>query len=298
MRSHIQRDNFSRGLQTKSREDGKALPDHEEFRNVRTGKGGAYRRGGRAAVHQGLSDDAKAFTFGGTDHASEEVDTRVWGLGRIWTIEAACTPSSVSGSPCLVYAGHTTPSVVIDVSGGFWRARIWDSAATLTTLTSTTAAAASAVTLQVVRDGAAVSLLVDNVEEDTDTMSATLNLRTPVGDLRVMRGASTDYLAGDFDYVRVFDVARTDHADRLIRYPNPRARSVRANYMCRSDKTTRILDLSRFENHLTITGTIASATSMLHNGTSCQGVHAYLTRDGNRRILVPGGGLVRSVVSL
>lgn len=270
------------GLNDSALEDGLPLPEFVTFQNYRIGKG---RRGGvvRQDVSPTTGHVAQSLN-GSTQYVSYPVDTRVWGYdGTRWTLELLIDMGSVSGTQPILEAGTTTPSISVDVSSGFYRVRIWDSSATLTTLLSTSAASTDPVSLQVVRDGAGLTLRVDNVAEDTDTMSATNGLRTPVGDLRVGNDGSS-FGNVTVDYFRLLGVARADHADRLVRFPDPRAAYVLADY---GDDLT--VDRSRYENNGTTTGSPPTTTALSHQASPVFAIAPYLTQDGEAKILIQAG---------
>lgn len=285
MKFYVKRFDFSAGLQTKSNEDGKPANHFAEFRNVRTAKGGANRRDGRVNIGQ-ISSPAKATVFDGVaDLASAAIDTRVWALGQRFRVEGLFSLGSTSGTQPLIQAGSTTAAMTLQVTGGNFQWDVWDSSGTKDTLTL--AASTGVHALQLTRNGADLTMRLDNDSTDTDTMDATKSLRTPVGDLRVCWDG-TNFGDYDVDYLRVFSEYKDNHADRLLRYADPRSQSCLADY-----DFGQLIDLaddrSRFGNHLDFTSSPSTTASLSHKPSQIQLVEGYKTREERRIGMVSGG---------
>ena len=136
--------------------------------------------------------------------------------------------------------------------------------ASATTITVGTAAA-SLQTVQLTRSAATLSAKLDNGAAVTGTMSATLSVRTPVGNLRIGVDDTTNFFDGTIDYVRALSVVKSNHNDRLIRLPNPRAEYVLADYDLKQSAGGLVYDRSRYENHLVATNTPAEIATLCHN---------------------------------
>jgi len=286
--------NFSRGLQTKAVEDGLPLPDFTTFANVRVSDGSAAARTGRVGLSRaGTTTYALDFVAASSQYLAAEIDPRVWTLGTEFTLEILVSLDDKTLNNTVLYAGHTTPSIVVDTSSNKWRVRFWDSAATLDTITTTADALETTQSLQITRSGSTLTLRVDNDVETTATLDASLLSRTPVGDLRVGRGASTDYLDGDLDYIRMFSNARSAHADRLMRFPDSRSSVCLANYgMELSASGGYVVDDSRYENTLEPFSTPTATAALAHQSPGVDGIFPYRDADNKKQVIVANGGSI------
>ncbi len=247
----LETSDFSAGLNSKVNEDGLDLGEgFQTFQNVRVSKGVAEARARFARVAV-CGNDNQALSFDGVaDYVAAAIDTRVWALGRQFTVEGCADVTDKTAANTILYVGVTTPSIVVDTSSSKLRVRIWGSAATLTTVTSTAdCPEGTTFTWQIVRDGASLTLRVDNASDGTGTMSATNVLRDPVGDLRIARDSGTVYTDVTVDYLRAFNVARANHNDRLVRFPDPKASIVICDYDMRLRTGDVVFDRSQYENH-------------------------------------------------
>lgn len=280
------------GLNSRASTTGLPLLDCVTLQDMRVVGTDLVERLGVSRVGR-VDGNASALDFDGVnEHLSNAVDTRVWALGLYWTVEFAIEPDITAGTMGLVTVGHTTPAMIFDITGSNIRFRIWDSAATLTTIT-VGAAAASIQTVQVTRSAATLSTKLNNGTAVTGTMSATLNVRTPVGDLRVARDDGTNYFDGTFDYLRVLNgTARSDHNDRLIRHPAPRAAYVLADYDMNVSAGLLAYDRSRYENHLIAQNTPTEIATLCHNPAPMRALSMSVDTETNRKqLLVAAGGL-------
>lgn len=282
------------GLLTTPLDDGHPFPDgFREYQNLRSSRGGAKRRPGTALVAKTGSDNAALdFNDGDSEYVSVTASTgtlaSVWTLGRKFTLEALVELDDTTGTQTILYAGATTPSVALDMTGGNFRARVWDSGATLTTLS--VSATTSVAHLKLERDGADVTFSV-NGTEDTDTMSATNLLRAPVGDLRIGRGASTDYLDGTIDYLRLFDIVRGSTGDGHMRFPDPYlCRYVLADYSMEADSDDIVWDRSRYENHGVAQNSPSSVTALSVQTSPVHLIHDWVDENETQRVAVFAGG--------
>lgn len=247
---------------------------------------GIYRVGQVDGNAKGMDFDA-----GSSEYCSNTIDARVWALGLYWTVEFAIEPDTAAGTMGLITAGHTTPAMIFDITSGNIRARVWDSGGSSTSIT-VGAAATTVQTVQLTRSGAALSARLNNGTAVTGTMSATLNVRTPVGDLRVARDDGTNYFDGTVDYLRVFSVTKANHNDRLIRSPNPRASYCLADYDFNESSGNLVYDRSRYEAHLITQNTPTEVTSLCHNPAPVRGMSMTVDPTTNRKqLLVMAGGL-------
>lgn len=277
------------GLNTKANEDGLPEPEATIAQNCRFGGGGFERRAGSVRVLVATSTEKSMdFDAASSEYVAAPIDTRVWTLGTKFTIEVLVNPDIVTGARTIFYAGVTTPSVVLDTNSSSWRWRIWDSAANLTTVTVGTATVGLLTSIQLVRDGASLTTRLNNVAGGTGTMSATLSTVTPVGDLRIARDDGTNYYDGKVDYLRGFAVVRSNHADRLVRFADPKCEYCLFNYGGPASGTT-VLDSSRWENHGEAFNTPTVATTLCHNPAPIRAISAYTNHSRQKRVLVQAG---------
>lgn len=284
---------FSRGLQTKALDDGQPLPEFREFNDVRVDRGVAKVRPGMARLLDMTSlNGALDFEATSTQYAQAEVDPRVWTLGTKWTLEVLYNLETIT-SGTFLYVGTTTPSLILDLNSSKLRLRVYDSGATLTTVSTAANVSAGVQSVQIVRDGASLTIRTDNAVEDTGSMSATNALRAPVGDIHLGADATPGtYLDGVVDYIRLFDLARDNHNDRLIRFADPRADYVLADYDMNITANAIVKDRSRYENSLLgVAGNLPTdATALCHQSAPVNGITYYVDTDGKKYALVVAGG--------
>lgn len=292
---------FRRGLQTKHAEEGKASPqDFETFQNVRVAAGGVKRRPGVFRSYLTSSDNTSIIFDGTNDYLSFGFDSRVHQFGTQFTIECLVLIEARAGSEYIYgNAGAGTPGVTIHVTAaGAVVANLWDTDATNTTLTSSATYADNAVIgIQLVRDGASLTLRVNNVSVATGTMSATLSTRAPTTAVTVAANGGTAFFDGQLDYLRGFSIARADHADYMLRWPAPQAPYVLFDYYGELDANGRCLDNSRYGIHsarVSTTGTPLATTALCIQAAPVQAIHPYLNKDGESKVLVIAGGRIHT----
>lgn len=278
------------GLNTRAQATGLPLLECVTLTDMRVvGRDLVQRKGVARLAQLAGNQSACDFDAGSSEYCSNTIDARVWALGLYWTVEFAIEPDTAAGTMGLVTAGHTTPSMIFDITGGNIRARVWDSANTLTTIT-VGAAATSVQTVQLTRSGATLSAKLNNGTAVTGSMSATLNVRTPVGDLRISRDDGTNYFDGTFDYLNVLSIVKSSHNDRLIRLPNPRAKHVIASYDFNISGGTLVYDRSRYENHLIAQNTPTEIATLCHNPAPIRALSQGVDTAANRKQLLACAG--------
>lgn len=282
--------NFSwGGLNTKAQATGLPLLECVHLQDMRVVGNDLVERLGIVRIGQ-FAGSAKAADLDGTNqHFSNEIDLRAWGLGLYWTVELAVEPGTTAGTQGILCPGSTTPAMVLDIFGGNLRLRIWDSGSNLTTVT--VGAADTAVqTVQITRSGAVLTTRLNNGTAVTGAMSATLDVLTPVGDLRLGRDDGANYFNGTLDYVRVLSMVKSDHADRLVRHPNPRAEYVLADYDFKQTNAL-VYDRSRNENHLTVQNAPSEIASLCHDPAPIRALSMGVDEDNRKQLLIASGGL-------
>lgn len=292
---------FAGGLNTRPSTTGLPVMDATVLQDMRVVGRDLIQRKGIAKVTQAGGAQSyflgnqfsMTFTAASSMSLSNTVDSRVWSLGLYWTIEFLFDATSTSGTQGLVCAGHTTPSVLFDITGGNIRARVWDTANAATSLT-VGAASTDVTSVQLTRSGATLSAKMDNGTAATTTMSASLLLRTPAGDLRIARDDGSNYFGGTFDYLRVYTgFARADHNDRLVRNPAPRASYCVADYDFKKSAADLVYDRSRYENHLICNNTPVEASSLCWNPAPVRALAMSANAaTGRKEILLSTGKLV------
>ena len=279
------------GLNTRATSTGLPLLEMTELQDFRVVGKDLIQRNGIVRVAQLTGNMSAAdFDAGSTEYMSNTVDTRVWALGLYWTVELAFEPDTVAGTQCVLCVGHSTHALIVDITGGNIRVRVWDSGGSATTITAG-AAATSVQTVQITRSGATISTKLNNGAAVTGAISATLNVRTPVGDLRVARDDGTNYYDGTVCYVRLFSIVRANHNDRLVRLPNPRAEYVLCDLDFKQSAGGLVYDRSRYENHLIAQNTPSEIATLCHNPAPIRAVSMTRNVQTNRKeILVCAGG--------
>lgn len=278
------------GLQTTGLENGLPLPAMAEWQNWRAGRGTCQLRPGFQHVDRIANGHTVLTLDGTTQNVTIPYNALIHNLKRVWTIEALANPAALTTTRTVLGVAHATDySCIIHVlAAGNVEAKVQDSAATVTTLTSTsTYAIGTNLAIQVVRLGTALTLRVNGATEDTDTM-ADLDCKAPGGDLYIGRNNTFLGWQGVIDYVRCLDVARADQAYGKMRLTDPGALYVRWDYPVESEDTTRCLDRSRFENHGTIVGAPASGTPLCTQTMFGTGIETWLDADGKQRVFIGG----------
>lgn len=279
------------GLNTRAASTGLPLLECVTLQDMRVVGKDLIQRRGIYRVQQ-LAGTASAMDFvpGSSQYCTTATDVRVWTLGLRWTLEFAMELDTTSGTMGILTVGSGTPALIVDVTGGNIRLRVWDSAASSTTVT-VGVAATSVQTVQVTRDGATLTTRLNNGTAVTGTMSATLNVRTPALELRVGRDDSTNYFDGTIDYVRLYSTVRANHADRLIRNPAPRSKHVLADYDFNISAGLLVYDRSRYGNHLVATNTPTEIATLCHNPAPIRGLSQGVdTVTNKKQLLALAGG--------
>ena len=279
------------GLNTKAQTTGLPLLECVALQDMRVVGTDLVQRLGIVRTAQ-FTGNAKAMDFNGTDeYLSNAIDTRVWALGMYWTVEVAVELDVTTGTQGILTAGHTTPSLILDMTSTNIRCRVWDSAGTATTIT-VGAASTSVQTVQVTRSAGTISTRLNNGTAVTGSIDSTKVCRTPVGDLRVALDDTTNYMNGTVDYVRAFAYTKTDHNDRLVRHPAPRAGYVLADYDMNGSAGGLVYDRSRYGNHLIAQNSPTEVTSLCHNPAPVRALGMVVDEVSNKKqMLVAAGGL-------
>lgn len=258
------------------------------FQDVRSNKGAFERRAGmvrvaRIATTATCCDMASA----SSQYIAIPYDARVWALGTRFTIEGLINADSIAATRYILGRAGTSPGITVHyATNGDLVVNVWDNAATQTTVTY--AGAGSAGTLiawQFVRNGASLTLRVNNGTAATGTMSATLPLRASTVDVQLGAHNSTDFFDGKYDRLTLYKSVKTTQAGNWSRLPNPRAPDVMADYCLEIDANGTVLDRSRFGNHGAAQGGATSAaTSLAVNPARIQALQHVSDAQGVRRL--------------
>jgi len=279
------------GLNTKNSATGLPLLDLVHLQDARIVGTDLVQRLGLSRVGQ-LTGTAKAsdFTAADSDHYSNIIDARAWALGLYWTVELSIEPDTTTGTPGIFVAGDTTPSQEVYITGGDLTWKGWDSGGTPSTVTIG-AAAASKQQVQITRAADVITTRLNNGTAVTGSMSATLAMRTPVGDLRIARDDAANYFDGTIDKFDVLSIVKENHNDRLLRLPNPRARYVHASYDFNESAGNLIYDRSRYEGHLIKSGTPDEIATLSHNPAAVRALSMFVDdQTGRKQLLMVAGG--------
>ena len=281
------------GLNTRANAFGLEPLECPEFFDVVVKGRDFERRNGMFRSGYFAPGDLKAMDFdsGSSEAVAVPIDTRVWTLDTQFTIECLVEPDGTGDNQAVFYAGVTTPSSALDTLSGSYRWRIWDSAATLTTVTVGTVTQDAVTSIALVRDGASLTSRLNNAAAGTGTMSATLATRAPVGDLRIARNGGSDYFDGTIDYLRGYGMVRANHADRLLRNPDPCASYVLFDYDFNADSTV-VLDRSVYENHGIAVNTPTEVASLCHNYAPIRAMRLYVDHQNQKYLAVQAAGSI------
>lgn len=282
---------FREGLSTTGKEDGLPLPRWPVFANIRTNEGPAQRRQGIQIVDS-LTDPSTALDFasGSSHHIVIPQVDEIQQLGKRWTCEYLVNPDGVSGTQVIHSFAHATQwPIHVYLNADVVTAKVTDTADTVVTLTSS-AVTATKLAISVIRNGTALSLWVNGVEEDTDTM-ADLNCKAPGGDMYLGRDSSGNYFDGLFDFARALSVPLTNQAEGQMRLVDPRARVVLWDYTgeIAESTTKRVDDRSLNGNHGAFVGTAATGTAQSFQVTPIRGIHGYVDNQNESRLAVIAG---------
>lgn len=281
------------GLNTKGLEDGRRATEFVNLQNARLREGAIKRRPGSVRLDV-AGTDAKAMDFdGSTQEVTATVDPRVWALGTRFTIRLIFSPDATSTNDVIFRAGSATTAtdLTFDNSNKL-RWRVYDSDATLTTVTSTDNAPTSDATVLLTRDGATLSMSINAGTADTGTMDASKSLRTPAGNLNIAAAGGANWFDGVIDSLDVFNRLLPTNTDRWMRWPDPFADpTCLASYDFNATSDGIVKDRSRFRNNGYTTGSPTEVTALAHNPAPVWAIAGYRNVGGERRVYVEAGGI-------
>lgn len=273
-----------------------------KFQDCRSNKGAFERRAGMARVLR-VTTTATCVDFasGSSQYISIPYDSRVWALGTRFTVEGLLNADSIASTRYILGRANTSPGITIHYeSDQDFVVNVWDSSGTNTTVTDTSVGAAGTlIAFRFTRNGANLTLQVNNRTAVTGTMSATLSLRTSTDAVQIGAHNSGTYFDGKIDFLRLHKTVRTTQRDGWSRLLNPRCPTVLADYCLETDANGIVLDRSRYGNHGAAQGSASSSgvTSLAINPAHVQALAHVVDAQGVRRLWgVYSGRLVPSTV--
>lgn len=270
------------------------------FKNVRSDQGGVVRRPGMVRIGR-ITPPSQCGDFDGTNDILQfNGDTRIWPLGTRWTVEALCRPDALTGTHTILGGDAANAGLRIQMDttgGGRVLVTVRDSAGTDVTLTVSGITTAVVYAIQVVRDGASLTLRV-NGTEDTDTMHATnvlgAQVSTAITGVTIGATAGASFFDGAIDFVRGFSTAKTHQRDGWRRLLDPYADDVLFD-ICTGTTSSRARDRSRYGNHASSSNLPTNTTALCVNPSPIQSIAQRTKANGARELVVVAGGGVYPV---
>lgn len=275
---------FREGLQTtRSSGDQEAFGGFGTFHNLRTGTDEVEMRPGRVRLAT-IAGGNNAADGDGAKSATAKLDTGVWDLNRSrWALEAILKLTSAS-TATILQVGSTTVACELGFDSGPDWTFTWYDAGGSTTLTGTTPVSTALTHLAVEKDGTAIRLLVNGVEEDSDTW---VTAKVPAGALTLLGKSGSEELDGAVQELRLRALVPPHYRHRLRPLLNPRAEHVLACYRGAVDANGVWLDHSRHELHGV--GTLVAGAVAGRAFNPVRLLESYVTKDGRRRLIAVAG---------
>lgn len=269
------------GLNTKAEEEALPLEYAADMQNLRMESGRLKPRRGRDRILRG-ADNMAALDCNGTNQGVlVSTPTAAWTLKREWTFRVVIEPDTVSGTQYLIGWSNTTRPFILWLNGSTLTWTVVDTADATTTLTAT-GLTATKTAIQLQRVGTALTLYVDGVSKDTDTM-ADLDCKVPTGDLQIGYDQGTNYFNGSIDGPELLDGTHPTNQG-LLRHADPI--SCRAWYDFKSQGNSIVRDLSKFRNHGKVQNSASEVSALSHAYRPVRGIQPYVNRGGRRRVFM------------
>lgn len=293
---------FLKGLQTTALEDGQSFPGFRTFKNFRVDQRAARRRLGRVLSDRSGTDQ-EAVDLDGTDQYISVPVAPIHTLGTSWTIEVLFQPDNVNTTEYVLGWGHATnyPILIKWINGAIDVLVQFSDASTASMGAAGAYSADETIALQITRSAGTITVRNNAVLSTTilgsmvGTAWAALGHKAPGGALQIGANNTGSYFDGAIDYLRVFNVKREANVDSHVRFIDPRADSVIWEYGMEVDSNDIVTDRSRYENHGKMQNAASAGdavTTLCRQTAPVQGIHSYVSRDGERRLLVVAGGRV------
>lgn len=279
-------------MNTRALADGLGALEWVELRDWRLSSGRLKPRPGMARVDKADTTIRGISLNGSSQYLEIAADDRVWSTGLHFTIRAICTPSAFSGVQTIIGFKHATDVPVwLRLDGGNVKATVRDSGGTSTTLTSSSTFSAGPLGIELVRDGATLTLYVNGAQEATDSISATLAFDGAGGNLLFGATGATpgSFFGGTLDGPEYLSIASHPTTESLVRFPDPRSSVCRAWYDFDLDANDVVRDYSRFRNHGRAIASPTDTAVLSHPWAPIHGITSFLTRDGETRVFLVAG---------
>lgn len=281
---------FLGGLNTTADEDGMPLPFWAQYDNVRVGDGRARKAPGRNLVSR-IASTAQSRSFDGVaDVVSFPLNAAQFDFGTRWTVRGLVALDAVSGVQPIVGWGATVNyPFEINVEDGVVKASVKDTSGNTVALTGTTTfTAGQLIAVQLVRDGASLTLWVNGVVEASSTSFTALDSGVPTTSFLTGRSSGGDYIEGTMDFVSILSSAATDHRGSRMRLFDPKAPDVLFDTVFDAlpgSVAAAIRERSRFRNHGTLTGTSTLVSKIGVATAPVLMLADYVETDGRQRLL-------------
>lgn len=294
MKTRDRHHRWDRGLQTTGGEYSGRPDDFTTFQDVILARGRLDNRGGMARLARLTSVDGNIMSFDGTN---DRVDfPTLTALPLVFTVELVwVTDSLAANRQILGKQGASAVGLsIVHTSTSTVTVTFRDSGGSTTTLTWTGVGAADIHALQIVRNGASFTGWLDGVTQ-TGVVSASLLGATGALSAGTDNGAT--WFLGSIDYLRIWDVARTERRDLNSRLLNPRNRHVMYCWVFTQGSADDIIDQGIRVAHATTAGspTWASRGPLVTNPWPIQGMGYSVRANGDRELVVANGGRVHSL---
>lgn len=267
--------------------------DFVTWQDVETDRGGAEARKGMVRLTR-IANSASIMDFDGTNNTATLASghAKLYPLGTVFTLETLFETDTLSAdrfilgrataSACGITIKQTTTETVVLV--------ITDSAAATTTLTWTSVPATTRCALQLTRDGAAVTGWLNGTTQ-TGTMSATNSLASAA--MAVGSDNAGSYHDGGVDFLRIWDIARTDRRDIQKRLVNPRNPHVLFNWVFTQGTNDDIVDSGLYGAHAVTSGSPAfNRSGLASNPATIQALSFNVRKSGAREVVAAAFGSI------
>lgn len=248
---------FARGLETTKDVRSSDPLAFEVFAEARVRNGHAKRRKGYRRVYR-FAAPSVLMDFDGTDDCvTLGHDPRPLPFGTRFTAEwLVYTDTFASrgvitggtGASCGIVLSHETTGAIKCV--------VTDSAAATTTLSIAGVSAGAAHPIQLVRDGASLTLRIHGYTSATGTMSATNKVLYAAMAMGKDNGAA--FYNGAIDFFRARQIVQTSQTDGWCRLPDPRAPSVLFDFVMEPDANGVVMDRGPYAIHGATSGSPAT----------------------------------------
>ena len=282
------------GLNTSAPVDGMPAEEAIVCQGFRVASGDLSLQPGMVRLAQaGATLKAGDLTAASSMYYHVESPLTAWTLRQNWTLRLIIKPDTVTGTQALIGWAHATDwPIYLYLDGSALTAVHRDTASTAVTLTASNAMTADAVYgIELVRSGTSLTLYVNGVQEDTDTVSA-LDTKVPTVDLYFGRDNSGNYFDGTLEGPEL--VVRSDlpTTRSLVRYADPKGEIVRCWYDLDADSNSICRDLSRWGNHAKAQNGPSEVASLARVYAPGHGVGTYTTESGQPQVVVGAAGQV------